>query len=153
VQTDYQLIDTTLFIAANVVNLMVIGIMLSRPFGLGRLEKVLGLVSVSCALPLAAGAAFNAAAGRPWWAVLLPVLLAAFLVLELVLDYILKMPFRQTRLLGPYLLAFYVGVNAMVGYCFQVNNVYGFVTLGTYLLGLLATWYSYSQVRHGSASA
>jgi hypothetical protein len=38
----------------------------------------------------------------------------------------------------------------MIGYSFLIGNAYGFVTLGTYFLGLFATWYSYAKVGHGS---
>jgi hypothetical protein len=93
----------------------------------------------------------NALGRREWWAVVLPVLLAAYLILELILDYVLKLDFRNTRLLWPYLLVYYVAVNAMIGYTFLVDRAYGAITLATYLLGLLATWYSYSRVRHGQA--
>jgi hypothetical protein len=74
-----------------------------------------------------------------------------FLILELILDYVLRLDFRHTRLLWPYLLVYYVALNAMIGYTFLVSEAFGFVTLATYLLGLLATWYSYSRVRHGRA--
>jgi hypothetical protein len=142
-------IDMALFLMANLVNLLIIGIMLSRPLGLRRLERILGLGAVACALPTALAVVLNAAGGREWWAVVLPTLFVAYLVLELLLDYVLKLDFRNTRLLWPYLLVYYVALNAMIGYTFLVDEVYGFVTLATYLMGLLATWYSYSRVRHG----
>ena len=150
-QLSFGTIDLALFLVANLVNLLIIGIMLSRPFGLKRLERILGLGAVACALPAATAVMLNAAGGREWWAVVLPALLVAYLILELVLDYILKLDFRNTRLLWPYLLVYYMAVNAMIGYTFLVNETYGFVTLATYLLGLLATWYSYTRVGHGPA--
>ena len=38
---------------------------------------------------------------------------------------------------------------AMVGYSFLIKKSFGYVTLCTYFLGLLATWYSYAKVGHG----
>jgi hypothetical protein len=148
-QLSVDTVDMALFLMANLVNLLIIGIMLSRPLGLRRLERILGLGAVACALPAALAVVLNAAGGREWWAVVLPILFVAYLVLELMLDYVLKLDFRNTRLLWPYLLVYYVALNAMIGYTFLVEEAYGFVTLATYLLGLLATWYSYSRVRHG----
>jgi hypothetical protein len=145
----YETLDAALFLVANLVNLLIIGIMLSRPFGLMRLERALGLVSVACALPVGIAVVLNAAGGREWWAVVLPALLAVFLIVELILDYILRLEFRRTRLLWPYLLLFYLSLNGMIGYTFLVHETYGFTTLVTYFLGLLATWYSYSRVGHG----
>ena len=150
-QLSFQAIDTILFLIANLVNLLIIGIMLSRPFGLKRLERILGLGAVACAVPAGLAVVLNAAGGREWWTIVLPALFTGYLILELILDYVLRLDFRNTRLLWPYLLVYYGAVNAMIGYTFLVNEAFGFVTLTTYLLGLLATWYSYSRVRHGQA--
>lgn len=149
-QLDYRIVDLGLVSIANLVMILIIGIMLSRPFGLKRLERRLGLVSVACALPVALATALNALGGREWWTVVLPSLLVAFLVLELFLDYVLELDFRNTRLLGPYLLLYYLALMGMVGYSFGVNDTLGFVTLAIYFLNLLATWWSYARVGHGS---
>ncbi len=81
---DFRIIDIAIFVIANLINLLLIGIFLSRPKGLKKVEHVLGLFVV-----------------------------------------------------------------AMIGYSFLIGKTYGFVTLGTYFLGLFATWYSYSKVGHG----
>ncbi|MBU7009941.1 MAG: hypothetical protein HXS46_04580 [Theionarchaea archaeon] len=86
---------------------------------------------------------------REWWAIVLPSLLIVFLIVELILDYILKLDFRHTSLLWPYLLLYYVSLWGMIGYTFLIGTFYGGITLGTYFLNLLATWYSYSRVGHG----
>jgi hypothetical protein len=149
-QVDYRIVDLGLVSIANLVMVLIIGIMLSRPFGLRHLERRLGLVSVACALPVALAAVLNALGGRAWWTVVLPLLLVAFLVLELILDYLLKLDFRHTRLLGPYLLLYYVALMGMIGYSFGVSDTLGFITLTVYLANLLATWWSYARVGHGS---
>ena len=59
------------------------------------------------------------------------------------------MDFRHTRLLGPYLGLYYLALMGMVGYSFSIGKPYGAVTPATYLLQLLATWYSYARVGHG----
>jgi len=70
-------------------------------------------------------------------------------VVELLLDYVLKLPFRKTWLLGPYLGIYYLAQFGMIGYAFLVGKAHGFVTLVTYFCSLFATWYSYSRVKHG----
>lgn len=42
-QLSVEIIDMALFLMANLVNLLIIGIMLSRPLGLRRLERILGV--------------------------------------------------------------------------------------------------------------
>lgn len=50
-------------------------------------------------------------------------------VVEVVFEYILKLEFRQTWLVGPYLVLFFVSNMFMVGYTFLVRQTFGFVTL------------------------
>ena len=107
---------------------------------------------IALAVPVVLCAVANAMAGRGMWYVLLPSLLVLFLLVELVFDYILQANFRQTRWLGPYLLLYYVALMGMIGYAFLVSTTFGFVTLATYFLNLLATWYSYSKVGHGDGA-
>jgi hypothetical protein len=146
---DFRIIDTAIFIIANLVNLLLVGIFLSRPKGLKRVEYILGLIVVAMILPLGIAVILNVHGKREWWAVVLPLILLSFLVIELFFDYILKLDFRKTKLLGPYLLVYYLALMAMIGYSFLVGKSYGFITLSTYFLNLFATWYSYSKVGHG----
>jgi len=64
---------------------------------------------------------------------------------ELFFDYIFHLPFRETNLLWPYLGVYYLGLLGMIGYAFVVRMMYGYMTLVTYFLNLLATWYAHSS--------
>ncbi len=143
---DFRIIDIGIFVIANLINLLLIGIFLSRPKGLKKVEHVLGLFLVAMILPVGVAIVLNILGEREWWTIFLPMILILFLKIELFFDYILKLNFRKTRLLWPYLLLYYL---AMIGYTFLISKPFGFVTLGTYFLGLFATWYSYSKVGHG----
>jgi hypothetical protein len=145
----FQIIDLTLFVVANLVNILMVGIFLSRPKGLKHIEKKLGIVLITLAIPVAISILLNIAGKREWWSIVLPSLLVVFLIVELIFDYILKLDFRHTSLLWPYLLLYYVSLWGMIGYTFLIGKPYGFATLITYFLNLLATWYSYSRVGHG----
>ena len=145
---DFWVIDIGLFVVANLINLLLIGIFLSRPKGLKKVEHVLGLFMVAMILPVGIAIILNILGKREWWTIVLPLILILFLKIELLFDYILKLNFRKTKLLWPYLLLFYLAMMAMIGYSFLIEKIYGFVTLGTYFLGLFATWYSYSKVGH-----
>ena len=72
-----------------------------------------------------------------------------FLIIEVVLDYVLKSDFRNTSLIGPYLLLYYISILGMIGYSFLVEKKYGFITLVTYFLSQFAALYSYMKVGHG----
>lgn len=142
-------VDVLVILTANAVNLLLVGIFLSRPAGRRDVERIAGLASIALAIPLSFAAGWSASAARPWWTVVLPALLVAFLLVELVLDYVLKTDFRHTRLLGPYLLMYYVSLMGMIGYAFLIEPMYGAITLATYFLNLGATAYSYAKVGHG----
>jgi len=146
---DFLVIDIGLFVIANLINLLLIGILLSRPKGLQKIEHVLGIIVVAMILPVGIAIILNILGKRDWWTIVLPMILILFLAVELLLDYILKLNFRKTRWLWPYLLLYYLAMMAMIGYSFSIGNTYGFMTLATYFLGLFATWYSYSKVGHG----
>jgi hypothetical protein len=144
-----MVVDLSVFVIANLVNVLLVGIFLCRPWGLRRAERVLGLATVALALPLSLAMLLNLAGGREWWTVVLPGIMVVHLLLELLLDYVLRVDFRDTALLWPYLLIFYLAQMGLIGYSFLVGKVFGAVTLATYFLCLLATWYSYARVGHG----
>jgi uncharacterized membrane protein YoaK (UPF0700 family) len=146
---DFQIVDCTLFAIANLVNILMIGIFLSRPRRLRHVEYLLGIVLLTLAIPLAISVVLNRVGKREWWTIVLPSLLIVFLIVEFILDYILKLNFRNTSLLWPYLLLYYLSLWGMIGYSFLIGKPYGFITLVTYFLHLGATWYSYSRVGHG----
>lgn len=146
---DFRIIDIGIFVIANLINLLLISIFLSRPKGLKKVEHVLGLFVVAMILPAGVVVILNILGKREWWTIVLPLILILFLKIELLFDYILKLNFRKTRLIWPYLLLYYLAMMAMIGYSFLIGKIYGFVTLGTYFFGLFATWYSYSKVGHG----
>jgi len=148
-QINDRTVDNAIFIIANAANILLIGIFLARSNGWTRVEYVLGLVLIALALPLSGAVVLNLISKREWWTAVLPILLILFLMTELVLDYILKLDFRNTSLLGPYLGIYYLGLMGMIGYSFLMGRGYGFVTLSTYFLNLLVTWYAYAQVGHG----
>jgi hypothetical protein len=146
---DFRIVDTAIFIIANLVNLLLVGIFLSRPKGLKQVEYVLGLIIVAMILPVGIAVILNIQGKREWWTIVLPLIFLSFLAIELLFDYILKLDFRKTKLLGPYLLVYYLALMAMIGYSFLIGKPYGFITLSTYFLNLFATWHSYSKVGHG----
>jgi CubicO group peptidase (beta-lactamase class C family) len=141
----FKTIDLVVVVAANLFNLLITAIFLTRPKGWKRFERGAGLVMVGMAVPLGAAVILNLLANREWWFVLLPLPLILHCVVELLLDYILKLDFRKTRLLGPYLALFYLGQMALIGYAFAVEPAYGFVTLATYFLCLGATRHAHAK--------
>jgi len=132
-------------VVANLFNLLMAAIFVTRPRGWKWFERVVGLILVALALLLGAAVILNLLLQREWWLVVLPVPLILHGIVELLLDYILKLDFRRTRWLGPYLALFYLGQWGLIGYAFAVQPAYGFITLVTYFLCLGATRYAHSK--------
>ena len=141
--------DLIVFSLANLMNLMMVAIFLSRAGGNSDHVIIVGWVWVIFILVLTGVVVSNIRNGREGWTYVLPSIFIAFLILEIVLDYILKIEFRTTRLLGPYLLLYYAAIFGMIGYSFRIGKKYGFITLITYFLSQIAALYSYTQVGHG----
>lgn len=147
------LLDQVMGIITILTNLLVTGIFLARAHNRRKLEKGFGLVMIALAAPVGAILLVNLSNGRPWWLIVLPAVFVIFNLVELALDYLLKVKFRQTRWVAAYLVLFYAAVIGMLGYVFAVGRQIGAAwvigALGTYLISLLATWTSYKKVGHG----
>jgi hypothetical protein len=140
-----RVVDLAFFVIANLVNLLMVVLFLARVKGFAQLESALGLVVVFMIIPLGLGIAGNVVHEREWWSVVLPLCLVLFLIVELLFDYILRLNFRQTSLVWPYIAVYYLGLMAMIGYAFLIGRLFGFITLATYFLNLWATWYAHTR--------
>ena len=136
-------IDFTTFIIANLINLLISAIFIVRQHGKEKAEHHMGLIVVILSIPLFIFALMNYNIGREWWTFILPLPMVLYAIVEFILDYYLKSNFRETWLLGPYLLIFYMALFGMIGYTFLVNPIFGYITLSTYFISLLATWYGH----------
>ena len=145
----YSIVDIGLFVIANFINLAAALLLIARARGAEKLERDLGYSIVAMIIPVSFAIALNIANGRELWTIVLPSFLLLFLLIEWLFDYILKLEFRYTRLLVPYLVTYYLGLMAMIGYSFGIDKLFGFITLGTYFINLAATGFSYSRVKHG----
>ncbi len=144
----YHKVDLAVFTSANLMNLIMVIIFLSRVAGTPR-SSIIGAIWFAFIFVLSIVVVLNVRGRRQWWTIALPSLMIAFLILEIMLDYILQIDFRNTRLLGPYLLLYYAAILGLIGYTFQIGKIYGFITLLTYFMNQIATFYSYFQVGHG----
>ncbi|KAA3619624.1 MAG: hypothetical protein DWQ05_02560 [Calditrichaeota bacterium] len=141
-------VDILIFLIGNLVNILISAIMISRTSSWKKFEFYSGLIIVTMAIPLAACVYLNFIENRGVWTVILPLFLIVYCLIELIFDYIFKSNFRETNLLWPYLLVFYLALMGMIGYAFLLGKPFGFITLSTYFLSLFATRYSYTRVGH-----
>lgn len=133
-QQDTNPVDLWIVVCVNLFNLLLVVLFWARISDQPLVARIAGIASILLGLPLAVLAISNLLQHRTWWTVVLPLLLVLFLLIELLFDYILKIEFRQTWLVGPYLLFYYLGSMVMVGYAFMVKVPYGVITLITYFI-------------------
>lgn len=144
----HRTVDLVIVTLTNLMNIIMIFIFYLRTRQVGHL-LVFGLAWGAFILVLVVAVILNIKAKREKWFIVLPLLLALFLIVELVLDYVLQYDFRSTRLLGPYLLLYYASIMGMIGYAFLTEKKLGVITLVTYFLSQIAAFYSYFNVGHG----
>jgi polyferredoxin len=145
----FHAVDLGVFAVANLINLLLTVMFVARGRRNRKVESSTGLAVVVLGLPLAAASVLNALGRRAWWTWALPLLMVAFSVVEYLVDYALKVEFRDRRAMKPYLILYYLALMAMIGYSFLIGKTYGFITLLTYFVHMGATAYSYGRVRHG----
>lgn len=138
-----NLVDFIAFLVANIVNITMVILFICRTQKLEKAEYILGLIVVAMVLPLFFIIGFNFLKHREWSFYILPIFLILFLLVELYLDYIKKIDFRNSALVWPYIVLYYLSLMGMIGYTFLVNKTFGFITLATYFLNLGATWYAH----------
>jgi hypothetical protein len=147
-QIENRTIDRVVVTLANLMNIIMVFIFYLRTKG-SQHPLVAGIAWGAFIILLSAAVFLNIQAKREWWFIVIPLLLAVFLIVELVLDYILQIEFRSTKLLGPYLLLYYASIMGMIGYAFLTEKKYGVITLVTYFASQIAALFSYIKVGHG----
>ena len=128
----YNRIDLIAVSMANLINIIMVFLFVARMSGLPQIEKGFGMVAMVMGFTLGYIAFLNHKNGRDKWMTYLLAPIFLFFVVELILDYILKLDFRNTAIVGPYILLYYIGLWALIGYSFQFDEKWGFFTLATY---------------------
>jgi len=92
---EYMAIDWMVVFCANLFNLIIVAVMLSRIPGWKKFEHVIGLVNIGLVLPLLIAVLFNIINERDWWKITIPCVMILFLGIEFILDYVKKLNFRS----------------------------------------------------------
>jgi hypothetical protein len=115
----------------------------ARISGLPQVEHVLGFVTMMMGFALGYIAFINKKSKRDRWMTYLLIPIFLFFVVELLLDYVLTLDFRNTAIVGPYILLYYVGLSGLIGYGFRFDKKRGSVTLATYFLNMALSMLPY----------
>jgi hypothetical protein len=103
-QTDYEKIDLIVVYMANLINAIMAILFIARISGLPQVEYVLGIVVMIMGFALGYIAFLNKKKKRDKWDVYLLIPIFLFFIVDLILDYISSFDFRDTIIVGPYIL-------------------------------------------------
>jgi hypothetical protein len=130
-----------LFIGSSIIfNLAVGAVYIASKFDNIILLKTFGLIVVLLSIPFTISLIGYIRNKAKKEIIISHIFIILYLILEILLDYILKIPFREILAIHiPYIIVFYAAAFSMVGVSFDINRKIGFVVLITFciLIGCL----------------
>ena len=111
-------------------------------------EYWIGIVFILTAIPLTYLLFTAKQCNRPTIYYIQLGIMIAFILIELILDYILNVDFRNTRwMVIAYVMFFFAGTGGMIGIASQAGKVYSVITITLFLI--MATLAFYQRIKTG----
>ena len=137
--------NNILFVVSTIIfNVGVSGVYLASKFNDGVLLQIFGAIVVFLLIPFTVSFIVYIKEKSEKKIIISLVIILLYLVLEIVLDYILKIPFRDILALHiPYIIVFYAAVFSMIGVSFSIDRKKGFIVLITFWILIGCLIYTY----------
>jgi hypothetical protein len=135
-----KLIDLVFICASVILNVSVSLVYVVTKLGDLALTQIFGGVAVSMIVPFAITLIGFFRAKESKKTVISNVIVLFYLVLELLLDYVLQIPFREILAIHvPYIVVFYAALFSMMAVSYEKNKKMGYVVIATFwiLIGCL----------------
>ncbi len=140
--------ETYYFILGIINNLFLISIFIMVKFSKMSKFKVLGIAYLLLVFPSIYGIIVALQQHKPVQYVIFLSIFIAFLILEGIYDYILKVPFRKNwKLLVPYLTLYWSMNYGFIVMAWKNSLVQGYILLGLFALQLTANLISHTKKR------
>jgi hypothetical protein len=121
-------IDLMFVLAGVIFHLVIAGIYVASKHERFDLVRKLGYVVIGLAAPVAITLVDYWMAGRPLKLLLYMTAILIYILLELVLDFVLKIEFRKKPAIHiPYIIVFYAACFSFIGASFSIDNTWGFI--------------------------
>ena len=125
--------DIVFTISSIIFNISVSILYIASKFDNKELLRISGIIVISLIIPFAITLIGYVKEKESKRIIVSLIFILFYLFLELLLDYIFIIPFREILLLHiPYILLFYVAEFSMIGVIFEKNKKMGFVILVTF---------------------
>jgi hypothetical protein len=146
-----DLFDWVFGLAALAFNLLIAAIFIAQKYRNDKLTRVFGLFWLALALPLGAVLVRYLTAGRPAWVVVCLALVLLYMAVEWLLDYVLKIPFRDKLSLHvPYIILEYIALFSLIGIAISIHAAWGWAVSITFWIVMASLIYLYAGRRKGS---
>jgi hypothetical protein len=137
--------DLIFLAAALAFNLLIAAIFIADKLGRSKLIRTLGQIWLTLALPLGVVLVWNWIVGRERWVLVCLGLVLLYMVVEWLLDYVLKLPFRQKPYLHvPYIILEYVALFSLIGIAFSIDRRWGWLVSVTFWMLMASLIYLYA---------
>lgn len=134
-----------LFIAI-LLNVLISIIFIARYRGPEELEHKIGYIVIACAIPLALILVNYILIGAEIWIIIYVVIIIGFLIVETILDYILKLAFRTNlKIVVPFVIFYYIAFWGLLAISFVINLVFGFIVFGAFMISIAITIYTHKK--------
>ncbi len=143
--TDFHKLNNIVFIASAIIfNISVAGVYLASKYNNGVLLQTFGAIVVLMAIPFTISLIGYLKKKAEKKIIISLVIILLYLVLEIIFDYILKIPFRDILALHIfYIIVFYTAAFSMIGVSFNINRKMGVIVLITFLILIGCLIYMY----------
>jgi hypothetical protein len=136
--------DAAFVLSALLFNVLVSAVYVSTKLDLTALRQIIGYVFISLIVPFALTLRGYVREGAERKIVISNTVVLLYLVLELLLDYVLRIPFREMLAIHvPYIIVFYAAEFSLMSVSFHIGRKAGYAVAATFcvLLGCLAYLY------------
>ncbi|MCX6134007.1 MAG: hypothetical protein NTU47_09370 [Ignavibacteriales bacterium] len=131
--------DLTFVLCAVIFNLLIIGIYITSRLERIKLRTMLGKITIGLGIPLSVVFVSFVGSGKPIRTMLYFASILLYLFVELLLDVILKIEFREKPILHiPYIILFYIASFGFIGISFSIDTNWGYAVSVTFW-GVLAS--------------
>jgi hypothetical protein len=136
--------DAAFVLSAVLFNVLVSAVYVSTKLDLTALRQVSGLIIVSLIVPFALTLRGYVREEAERKVIVSNIIVLLYLVLELLLDYVLRIPFREMLAIHViYIVVFYAAEFSLMSVSFRISRKAGYAVVATFcvLLGCLAYLY------------
>jgi hypothetical protein len=138
------LLDLIFLLSALTFNLLIAGIFIADKLGRPGLIWAFGRAWLALAVPLGGVWLGYAAGGRPAWILACLGLVLLYMAVEWLLDYVLKLPFRQKLALHvPYIVLEYIALFSLIAIAFSIDRLWGWAVSVAFWIVMASLIYRY----------